>query len=92
MHSIYVRILYFSVSSSVAEIQLVATPEDATNSTYSITVNCTINPASTADMCEVMASANDQTLTGNECMFLLQITFGVGWYTGEMMFRQCIST
>ena len=33
---------------------------------HSITVTCTINPNSPADMCEVMATANNQTLTGNE--------------------------
>ena len=41
--------------------------EDTTNLTYSITVTCTINPDSTADTCEVIATANGQTtLTGNE--------------------------
>ena len=31
-----------------------------------ITVTCTINPDSTADMCRVMATANDQTFISNE--------------------------
>ena len=40
------------------------TPEDAMNTTYSITVTCTIHPDSYADMCEVMARADAHTLTG----------------------------
>ena len=40
------------------------TPEDATNTTYSITVTCTIHPDSDADQCVVMAMADGQTLTG----------------------------
>ena len=61
VHSVHI------VSSSVTDVQVTAiTPENVTNSTYSIAVNCTINSASIADMCEVMATANDQTLTGNE--------------------------
>ena len=35
-----------------------------------ITVTCTINPNSRADMCEVMATANNQTLTGNEYEYM----------------------
>ena len=54
------------MSSSVTDAVTVITPEDATNTTYSITVTCTINPDSDADMCEVMAIINGQTLTGNE--------------------------
>ena len=59
---------YFPVSPSVtnAEVTMI-TPEDATNRTYSITITCTINPVSDADMCEVRTTANGQTLTGNEC-------------------------
>ena len=39
---------------------------------HSITVICTINPNSPADMCEVMATvtANNQTLTGNEYEYM----------------------
>ena len=63
----YICTCDFVVSSSVSDAQVTTiTPEDATNPTYSITVNCTINPDSTADMCEVMATANGQILTGNE--------------------------
>ena len=63
----YICTCDFVVSSSVSDAQVTTiTPEDATNSTYSITVNCTINPDSTANMCEVMATANGQILTGNE--------------------------
>ena len=61
----------FPVSSSVTDAVTVITPEDATNTTYSITVTCTIDPYSTADMCEVMATANSQTLTGNEYEYIL---------------------
>ena len=62
----YVLAYYFTVSTSVSDAQVIMiTPENAINSTYSIAVNCTINPASRADMCEVTATANDQTLTGD---------------------------
>ena len=55
------------MSSSVTDAVTLITPEDATNRTYSITVTCTINPDSDADMCKVMATANGQTThTGNE--------------------------
>ena len=38
---------------------------------HSITVTCTINPDSTADRCEVIATANGQaTLTGNEYEYM----------------------
>ena len=47
----------FSVTN--AEVAMI-TPEDPMNTTYSITVTCTINPDSDADMCEVIATANDQ--------------------------------
>ena len=58
--------MLFTVSTSVSDAQVIMiTPEDAINSTYSIAVSCAINPDSTADMCEVIATANDQTLTGN---------------------------
>ena len=65
----YVRsYTYFPVSSSVTDAPVtMITPEDATNRTYSIAITCTIDPYSDADMCEVMATANGQTLTGNEC-------------------------
>ena len=67
MHTcIHISIL-LGVSSPVSDAQVTTiTPEDATSSAYSISVNCTINPASRADMCEVMMTANNQTLTGNE--------------------------
>ena len=40
-------------------------PEDTTNIlTYSITVTCTIHPDSDADMCEMVAMADGQTITG----------------------------
>ena len=59
----YVHI--FSVSSSVTDAQVIMiTAEDAMNTTYSITVNCTIHPDSDADQCVVMATTNGQTLTG----------------------------
>ena len=61
----YVCIL--SVSSSVTDGRVIMiTPEDATNTTY--TVTCTIHPDSTADMCEVMARADGQTLTGEHVL------------------------
>ena len=61
----------FPVSTSVTDAVTVITPEDETNETYSITVTCTIDPYSDADMCEVMATINDQTLRGNECEHIL---------------------
>ena len=61
---------YFSASSSVIDAQVtMSTPEDATNTTYSITVTCTIHPDSTADQCVVMATANDQTLRGEHIIY-----------------------
>ena len=70
----------FVVSSSVSDAQVTTIiPEDATNSTYSITVNCTINPDSTADMCEVTATANGQIiLTGNEYSLICSL-FAFTW-------------
>ena len=39
---------------------------------HSITVVCTINPDSDADMCEVMATANRQTIfIGNEYEYMI---------------------
>ena len=37
---------------------------------HSITVTCIINFNSPADMCEAMATANNQTLTGNEYEYM----------------------
>ena len=66
MYCYYICTHIFPVSSSVTDAVTVITPDDATNTTYSITVTSTINPYSDADMCEVMAIINGQTLTGNE--------------------------
>ena len=67
----YVHVCYFTVSTSINDAQVIIIPEDATNSSYSITVNCIINPASTADICEVMVTANGQAAhIGNEFEFV----------------------
>ena len=67
MYVLYVHI--FSVSSSVTDAEVIMiTPEDATNTTYSITVTCTIHPDSDANMCEV-TTANGQTLTGEYIIY-----------------------
>ena len=53
----------FPVSPSVIDT---TTTLVAPNELYSITVTCTIHRDSTADLCEVIATANGQTtLTGN---------------------------
>ena len=54
------------MSSSIAEIQLMLTLENENISTYSITVNCTINPGSTANLCEVMVTTSNYYLIGNK--------------------------
>ena len=79
----YVHTCSFVVSSSVSDAQVTTIiPEDATNSTYSITVNCTINPDSTADMCEVTATANGQIIrTGNEYSLICSL-FAFTWQWG----------
>ena len=46
------------------------TSEDTINTTYSITVTCTIHPDSTVDQCVVMARADGQTLTGEHIMYI----------------------
>ena len=66
--------MYFPVSSAVTNATVtMITPEDATNETYSITVNCTIHPDSDADVdtCEVMAIDNGLTREGNECKYII---------------------
>ena len=57
---------YFPVSSSVTDALTIITPENATSETYNITVTCTIHRDSDADVCEVLATANGQALTGNK--------------------------
>ena len=52
------------------------TSEDATDTTYSITVTCTIHPDSTADQCVVMARADGQTLTGEHIIYIRIQVFG----------------
>ena len=62
----------FPVSSSVTEATAtLGTPRTL----YAITVTCTIHPDSTADQCVVMATANGQTLTGNEYMCIYMHTY-----------------
>ena len=73
----YIHTYYFcilSVSSSVSDVRVIMiTPEDIANTTYSITVTCTIHLDSYADMCEVMARADGQTLTGEHVLYLTGI-------------------
>ena len=40
--------------------------ENVNTSIYSITVTCTINPDSTADVCEVIATASNHIFIGSE--------------------------
>ena len=57
----------FPVAPSVTDATATLDTLNENRTLHSITVTCTINPDSTADMCEVMTNANDQTtLTGNE--------------------------
>ena len=61
---------YFSVSSSVIDVQTIVTSEDANNWTYLFTVTCIIRADSLADECIVTATPDDQLIlllsrTGN---------------------------
>lgn len=58
--------IIFPVSSSVIEATAALGTPNENKTLYSITVTCTIHPDSNADMCEVIVTANGQTLTGNE--------------------------
>ena len=60
----YVRTYIFPVSSSVINVTATLDTPNENRTLHSITVNCTINPDSTADWCEVMATANGHYLTG----------------------------
>ena len=66
----------FPVSSSVIEATATLGTSNENRTLYSIIVTCTINPDSTADMCEVMATANDQTRRGNEYICMYICTYG----------------
>ena len=74
---LYVRTIcvytYFPVSSSVTNATVtMITPENDTNTTYSITITCTIHPDSDTDVCEVRAIGNNgQVLPGNECEYII---------------------
>ena len=61
----YVYAYVFSVSSSVTNATATLDTPNNYRTLHTITVNCTINPDSIADMCEVIAIANGQTLNGN---------------------------
>jgi len=56
--------MHFPVSSSVTNATVTLDTPNEYRTLHSITVNCTINPDSTADICEAMATANGQTLNG----------------------------
>ena len=51
---------FFPVSSSVTDAAATLVTPKENRTLHSITVNCTVRPDSTADMCVVMASSNDQ--------------------------------
>ena len=53
------------MSSSVTDATATLDTPNNYRTLHSITVNCTINPDSTADMCEVTATANGLILKGN---------------------------
>ena len=55
-------IILFTVIDATA---VLATPNEK-RKLHSITVTCTFQPDSIADMCEVIATANGQILKGNE--------------------------
>ena len=68
----YSNIIYenvFPVSSSVTDATV--TVITSANTTYTITITCTIHPDSDANVCELLATANGQTLTGNECEHII---------------------
>ena len=56
----------FPVFPSVINATATLVTPNENRTLHSITVTCTINPDSTADMCEVRAIANDQTFISNE--------------------------
>ena len=67
---IYVYALHvFPVSSSVTNATATLDTPNDYRTLHTITVNCTINLDSAADMCEVTVTANGLTLNGN-CLFV----------------------
>ena len=62
--------MYFLVSSSVIGATATLDTPNENAMLHSITVTCTIRNDSTADMCEVMATTNGQTFTGNTYMYI----------------------
>ena len=72
----------FPVSSSVTEATATLGIPNENRTLYSITVTCTIHPDSVADMCEVIATANNgHTLRGNEYMYAYRHIHTVRTYT-----------
>ena len=65
MHNNYVC-TYFPVASSVTDTQVTVNNPNVTSSAHFITVTCTIHPESNADVCVVMAVANNQVITSND--------------------------
>ena len=60
----------FPVAPSVTDATATLVTPNESRTLHSITVTCAIHPDSTADMCEVMATANGQTHTGNEYEYM----------------------
>ena len=63
---IIMYVYIFPVASSVTDTQVTVSNPNVTSSAHSITVTCTIHPESNADVCVVMAVANNQVITSNE--------------------------
>ena len=54
------------MASSVTDAQVTVNNPNVPSSTHSITVTCTIHPESDADVCVVMAVADDHVIIGTE--------------------------
>ena len=66
----------FPVSAPVNSTTAILDTPNENRTLHSITFTCTINPDSTADMCEVRATASGHTLTGNGiCAYVLVHNF-----------------
>ena len=64
---IYMYVHVFPVSSSITNATATLDTPNEYRTLHSVTVTCTINPDSAANMCEVMATANGHaTLTSND--------------------------
>ena len=66
----------FPVSSSVTNATTTLDTPNKYRALHSVTVTCTINPDSAANMCEVIATADGQaTLTSNDYVHMYVCTY-----------------